>query len=673
MHTLPLPARPDGLRGPPGRALAATLPWRPDIEGLRGVAVLSVLAVHAFPDWVRSGFVGVDIFFVLSGFLISRIVFEDAAASRFSFSAFYAARARRLLPALVPVLLVVIVVAVMLATPADLKRVGGHVAAAALFVSNVASWREAGYFDAASVEKPLLHLWSLGIEEQFYVCWPIVALALVRRPRWAWPAIGGAVLGSFALNVGFVASRPTGTFYLPPTRFWELLVGAALAWATRASDPRAPTATDGRPGSAPWSASLRPALLSWSGLLAILLAMALIDRTDHFPGWWALLPTAGTVALLAAGPDAPVNRSLLAGSVLRFYGRISYPLYLWHWPLLSLPVLVGLAMTEAMRVAALVGSVVLATLTHVLLERPIRFGARRRPALLLLCGSLAGVGLMGWSAQATDGFVDAYPPAVRQIALAGFDYDYADYRIDRCFLRLEQGPEHFASECAAPDGAERPLVLLWGDSHAASLYPGLAALLREPGDDRRLAQYTAARCPPLVHAPRGSSAPCARTTAFVLGRLAELHPSLVVLAADWSRYGAGGGARGEPAAELRATLARLRTLGVERVVVVGQLPLWTRPQPALLLSQWRRSGRVPVRDADDVEPLARSADELIRDATMSSGATFVSPLEALCHADGCLASLEEDGVFLPFAHDRSHLTAAGSIELVRRLRAALAG
>ncbi len=312
---------------------AQPLDYRPDIDGLRAVAVLAVVSFHAFPQLTPGGFVGVDVFFVISGFLISTIILKAHAQNTFSYARFYARRIRRIFPALMLMLAASLVFGWFALTPNEFAELGRHAAAGTLFVSNLALWREAGYFDHEAQLKPLLHLWSLGIEEQFYLIWPLFLL----RFRRATAALVAVVVLSFAANVWLVHSKPDATFYMPFTRFWELASGALLAQLAL----MAPNgdALGGLRRFAPFlgdSRALRDAL-SVAGTLLVLAPVLRLSHTASFPGFWAALPVLGTVALIAAGQRAIINRRLLSAPPMVLIGLISYPLYLWHWPLLVDP------------------------------------------------------------------------------------------------------------------------------------------------------------------------------------------------------------------------------------------------------------------------------------------------------------------------------------------------
>src|ERR1700681_1394126 len=291
--------------------------YRPDIDGLRAIAVMLVLNFHAFPEAMPGGFIGVDIFFVISGFLITGIIARELDQRRFSLVGFYNRRIRRIFPALIVVLCATLVLGWLRMLPAAYAQLSIDVFASAAFFSNIALLLQSGYFDVESAKKPLLHLWSLGIEEQFYLFWPLI-LMLAGRLRLSILTVAAVIgVASFVLNLALIGSNPVATFYLPFTRVWELLAGAVLAsgW-NRISQ----TGT---------ASNLRASV----GILLIAAAAGVLDTKSAFPGWWAILPVAGAALLLSA-PAAWFCRSLLASAPLVWIGLISYPLYLWHWPLL---------------------------------------------------------------------------------------------------------------------------------------------------------------------------------------------------------------------------------------------------------------------------------------------------------------------------------------------------
>ena len=259
-----------------------------------------------------------------------------------------------------------------------------------------------------------------------------------------------------------------------------------------------------------------------------------------------------------------------------------------------------------------------------------------------------------------------YPKEVQSIAKAEFGFDYGQYRSGRCFLNLEQGLAQFAGECAGPQGG----TLLWGDSYAASLFPGPAEAMPDAQGPQHLSQYTKARCPPLLQPPPGSSRGCEESNAFPLRQVAATAPQTVVLGGYWSFYG-GAGAEALPLAELRRSVRALQALGVPRIIVMGHLPTWTAPLPRVLLTAWRQSGVVSERSLLALDERAMAADRAVRLTLQGTGALFISSIGAPCNAASCLVTQLRNGVAYPMAHDESHLPADGSVALVRRSRARL--
>ncbi len=369
--------------------------YRPDIDGMRALAVLSVVLFHTFPKLMRGGFIGVDIFFVISGFLISTIIFESLARNEFSFLDFYARRIRRIFPALIIIMLASFIAGWFILFPDEYKQFGKHMMGGALFVSNLVLYKESGYFDAAAETKPLLHLWSLGIEEQFYIVFPIVAWLAWRARLNMLSLVALAGVVSFALNVGHIEANPVWAFYQPQARAWELMMGAMLAllvtdtsgWMNKMGskiDPYVARLIYRR------DAALEPGLAlanlkSWLGLALIVIGLFTITKDTHFPGKWALLPTVGAALLIWGGPQAFVNRLLLSNPVAVWFGKISYPLYLWHWPILVfLRIMTGDTPIWFLRAGVIVVAIVLSWLTYRFIEKPIRFDRMSQPQPLAL-------------------------------------------------------------------------------------------------------------------------------------------------------------------------------------------------------------------------------------------------------------------------------------------------
>jgi peptidoglycan/LPS O-acetylase OafA/YrhL len=462
------------------------LAYRADIDGLRAIAVLAVVGFHAFPYWVKGGFIGVDVFFVISGFLISTIIFRSLETDRFSVLEFYGRRIRRIFPALLLVLVASYAFGWFALFATEFKQLGKHIAAGAGFVSNFALRAENGYFDTIADTKPLLHLWSLGIEEQFYIVWPLLLWLAWKKGFNLLTITVVVALISFALNVRMVRADTLAAFYSPQTRFWELLAGSALAYGTvylqdwfsvraRKLDAWLGAVVFAKP-PAPDGRTLRE-VGALVGAFLIGLGLLLVTKERLFPGWWALLPTTGAVLIIAAGPQAWLNRVILASPVLVGVGLISFPLYLWHWPLLSFARIIEGAMpSREVRIAAVALAVLFSWLTYRLIERPVRLSTRRGTITVGLMLMMLAVGYVGYNSYARDGlgFRDAIQAGERvRSQFVGSMWKYV--KNDACLKNYPlKGSEDYGWWFCMVSSQEKPTVLLLGTSHANDLYPGLA-------------------------------------------------------------------------------------------------------------------------------------------------------------------------------------------------------
>jgi len=463
--------------------------YRPEIDGLRAVAVLVVLGYHFFPKNFPGGFLGVDIFFVISGFLICGVILNDLQAGAFSLWNFYSRRIRRIFPALLLVLTASLVFGWFALFPDEYRALGKHVFGGSAFISNFLLWREAGYFDVAAKAKPLLHLWSLGLEEQFYIVFPWLLWGCAKKHFRLATVIIALALASFLENMHRLPN-PTASFYSPLVRAWELLAGALLCLARRR----------------PFSNEFRQKLESFAGriiyeehendgqslgrclaLLGAILLLAgllIVREGGPYPGWKALWPVSGAIFLLAA-PRNPLSRDMLANRPAVFIGRISYPLYLWHWALISGAFILngGLDMgswsTWPLRAGLAAASFGLAGLTYFLVEKPIRFGswARNGKVYALLAG-LALIGLAGLAVRGTDGAVGRRP---FEKHLSAMEQLILDKSVDEAGLAYAGITEGRLSYCRYTEAGAAETVAIIGDSHARSAYWGIAKLGRESG------------------------------------------------------------------------------------------------------------------------------------------------------------------------------------------------
>jgi hypothetical protein len=627
-----------------GRSVELTHPkYRADIDGLRAIAVLSVVFFHAFPGRFHGGFIGVDIFFVISGFLITTIIFNNLKTGRFTFGRFYVNRIIRIFPSLIVVLLAVLLIGWITLLPYQFVKLAREAEAGAVFLSNFFYWREAGYFDVEAVKKPLLHLWSLGIEEQFYIIWPAT---LWLSSRWRLNALfvtAATIAISFAANLYQTASDPTAAFYAPYTRFWELLIGGLLAYRT-------PVAFAHR------NSALVANACAVLGAVLIAIGLMSISSQKAFPGWWALLPTLGTAALIAAGERSWINVILSDRALVRL-GLISYPLYLWHWPLLSFAqTLHGEASTPAlMRVAIIAISLALAWATFRYVETPIRANKtlpvfwRSTAAAMVATVALAGFTILH--------FNEAQDDLTKLSRVEAIQDSFADlYGTHSCFgFKINETYEMFLQhDCFGIKYLGRPIVLLIGDSHSASLSLGLRPLL----DELRIniLQVSTGWCTPTTIDL--SNTRCVDINNMTFNKIRELHPDLTILDERWVGSASTPPYYSDMARFKEHFLERLnyfRSLGADNILVVGQIPEWRVSLPVVLIKDFVLKHKpIPARTINGVQMASLDIDTFMRALPFPGGVDYTSITDVLCDQTGCMTTvgpdLEKDLVVWDYGH-----------------------
>lgn len=447
--------------------------YRPDIDGLRAVAVLAIVTFHAFPTWLPGGFVGVDVFFVISGYLISSILFKQMEQGTFSFFEFYGRRIKRIFPALLVVLSTSLVIGWLVLLAEEYAQLGKHVAGGAGFIANFLYWSESGYFDTAAESKPLLHLWSLGVEEQFYILWPLFLYWVWKRKLNTGMIIAAVAAVSFVLNILGISGDSTAMFYSPQSRFWELLTGALLAYSTIFSQ----TLVSSSPRLSTWKKNnnkkVASELRSIAGVLLIGLALVLTTQGNSFPGWWALLPTVGTALIISAGSGVVINRIILGTPVLVWFGLISYPLYLWHWPLLTfIRIIQSDTPSQGTRAVAVLIAIALAWLTYRFIEKPIRFGSRDKKTIpVTLLFLMLIVGTAGYACYQTDGVVSRKVVSNNPSVASQWDGRDRGVLVAGCGL-VDPATRHLFGECSH-DSRQPSRFALLGDSKASAIFRGL--------------------------------------------------------------------------------------------------------------------------------------------------------------------------------------------------------
>lgn len=637
--------------------------YRPEIDGLRAIAVIPVVLFHLGVPGFSGGFVGVDVFFVISGFLITSIIVREVEVGTFSVRVFYVRRAKRILPALFVMLAAVTVMAAVILFPRDLVQYARSLVATVGFVSNVFFWRTSGYFERRAEENPLLHTWSLGVEEQFYIFFPLMIVLIWKWcPRSLLAAVVVSWLGSLLLSAAMVAWRPDPVFYNLPFRWWELTTGSLLAIAR----PPAPAV----PG--------RADACSLIGLVLIAIPIVLYSNQTTFPGLAALPPCIGTALVIysTAHPDGGVRR-LLSLPLIVGIGTLSYSIYLWHWPLIVLVKYRLFREFTAFEIFAIAAATLaLAYLTRRFIEKPCLAWrpVGSWPVFARSALAAAAIAVLAFFLASGGGLPNRFSPSVL-VALAADTDANPDHL--RC-MQLDRASRGDLCRIGAAH-AEKDDFLLWGDSHAEALLTGIDRLAADDNRSGRLAFYSG--CAPFVGAvPEQSSSPCSDYSKSVIAYLRG-HPELktVVLVARWSYYAAGTGygrerpenfrllsRTGAPISfetALAQTVAAITATGAS-VIIFSQIPEIGSLVPARVATTLLQQG---INDwgptLNDFK--ARSGRSL--DAIRSLAAPNVSvvhPYLRLCRTGTC--QVEQDG--RPLYRDDDHPSEDGSVLLAELLR-----
>ncbi len=607
--------------------------YRPDIDGLRAIAVLIVVAFHSFPEWLPGGYIGVDVFFVISGFLISSVLFDSLKNNTFSLSDFYSRRIKRIFPALVLILITLLALGWFFFIPEDYEKLGKHIFSGAIFVSNIVSLSEFGYFDDAAEYKPLLHLWSLGIEEQFYIIWPILLW-------WAWRLkisfsllIPALLICSFALNIYRSNYNTSFAFFSLQTRAWELMIGASVGYLYFVQSS--------------WKfkfKSIDKSLFSFIGLGLLLVGCSILNRTSKFPGWWALLPTIGT-ALIIAGSQSWLNRTLLSIKPLVAIGLISYPLYLWHWILLSFfNVLLGHTPSVALRGSLVLASFCLAWLTYRFVEIPVRHSKHsmfitRSLVLSMIC--IASLSLYIFYASGLVG--QTTQPKLKAT------------------LALEDCKAHFAvgKLCEFGNQHSTEIILIYGDSHAEHLTTALNQTLGVRY--KIIFAYSAGCFLGEDTSTRGSvSSSCAQQISQIKALKKEkIHT--VIHAQRWHGYGF---TEKEKISQAITEASKVFGLSPEKIIIIG-----STADVDLRCEKWnyyfnQSKVRTSCEDLSESKVINEVFLKVTKELHLSTNVYFVYPIEKLCDVSGCKA-IDKGTLFYSDSH---HLTQEGAMLIMPEIK-----
>jgi peptidoglycan/LPS O-acetylase OafA/YrhL len=606
--------------------------YRADIDGLRACAVVPVVLFHTGVPVITGGFVGVDVFFVISGYVISMRLLEDINSGRFSIITFYERRVRRILPAMLFVVSLTTGAALLLLLPPEMIDFSRSLTASAFFASNIYFWKQSGYFDIASTLRPLLHLWSLAVEEQFYILMPVAMyVAYVLGSRWRlifWPAF----LVSFGLSLALTRLAPSANFFLLPTRAWELLLGALLVL----TPPPAPSR-----GVAELSAAIGAALLIYSFFF--------LSEATPFPGANALYPCLGAALLIYAGSShSPLCNRMISLKPIVLIGLMSYSLYLVHWPMIAMSRYYLLRNPRGTEIALLIAaSLALTAFSYKFVEGPFRRKdvAKRRDTLFALgAGALAAVLIIGL-VGAPQGYSWRFPEFKKQ-AIPGVE----QWQPDICFLSGSQAPAQWSIEKCTLTTTNSASLVLWGDSFAAHYVPGL--LQNQAVIPYNIIEYTSAGCPPILSYFSYAIPYCQQNNQAAINLISSVRPKIVVLSARWDLLLS----RGFPG--LPETVDRIVSTGA-KVIIVGPSPEFVIDVQSLAYRLHSDESASPAWQIANFNPII---NELLgRDA---KGASILDPIVDLCHGITC--PYKKDGRFLYV--DYGHFSAYGSDLAVKTMR-----
>ncbi|MEN2785598.1 acyltransferase family protein [Sphingomonas qilianensis] len=605
--------------------------YRADIDGLRTLAVLPIVMFHAGVTQIPGGFTGVDVFFVISGFLITSIIQGEMAAGRFSIATFYRRRVVRIVPALFVVLAATLIAGCLILLPGELRELGRSAAAAAGFSSNIFFWRTSNYFSGAAESKALLHTWSLGVEEQFYIFYPLLLMIVARFiPRRITAVLATLAIGSFLLGMVIEWKVPGGAFnfYMLPSRAWELALGGLIA-------------VGGFPELRTGMARTAAASV---GLASIILALFVIGPDASFPIPWAMLPALGSALLIAYAPDTAIG-GLLSTRPAVAIGRISFSLYLWHWPIIVFYRLVtGAELSWQATVGLICLSLIAAFISYQWIEKPFLARFRQAPS-----GRTIAVGLFSLLSIVVAGLVVSFnashirvlPPAVQVVAGYG---DYSEskawryqYRRGPCFAG--EGLAYDAKACLRPSATGTNILVL-GDSHAAQYWRAIALQLPKAN----VMQATASGCRPVL--PVSGLERCTDMVSYALGPFLDAHKiDTVILGGRW---------RAEDVAAVGPTVAGVRARGI-KIVVIGPTVEYHGEFSQLLARAMIRQDFAALERLRATEQ--RDIDRALAPVVLKAGGRYISAYDIECPGGRCVYRAPGGA---PMQFDYGHLTLPGA-------------
>lgn len=661
--------------------------YRSDIDGLRAVAVLSVIGFHAFPMAISGGYVGVDIFFMISGFLITRILLDGLGNKNFTLNNFYGNRILRIFPSLIIVLITVLLIGWMTLLANEYELLGKHIAAGATFISNYVLLGEVNYFDSAAEKKPLLHLWSLGIEEQFYIAWPILLWYSLKRGFNALLVALLLAISSFLYSLYVINFDKSLAFYSPFSRIWELSVGSLLACLFASKNSRNSLVfntirnrwlLNEKFPNVNSSIYIINNILSLSGLFLIVFSVIKFTEKTVFPSFSALFPVFGTALIVSAGRDAWFNRIILSNPILVFLGLISFPLYLWHWPILSfIYIFMGPYPSIWVKVSALMLSFTLAWITYLYIERPFRLNkTKRTQKIYFLSILLLSVGTLGFYIWTNNGL------PFRDVVVKNIDPNKSSH-----YQRNNEAPCFTDSSYMSigpfckkyPASSSVKTIAIWGDSSSAAWLPVFLDVAKQ--NNYTIVSISQPSCPPIVGARktqlkyREAKSYCSdgENQAEVISFFKKLNPDLIILIASWNAYSSSYAAQ-EFLTDNNVDFANPETtLRVLKNGVPETLEILSNISNLIVFKSWPNLDAFPNYEIDrlpfkvsnsfqinvDIDKFRHESLEInsIFDEIKNPRISFFDPSTRVCDVRRCYSMLEGTQIY----SDIYHITAQGAM------------
>jgi peptidoglycan/LPS O-acetylase OafA/YrhL len=629
--------------------------YRPDIDGLRAVAILLVLIYHCFPNFLKAGFIGVDIFFVISGYLISHIVFKNLEKNTFSFKEFYLRRIKRIFPVLIIVLISCLIFGWFFFYPEEYQELATQSSSSAIFLANFELLRESGYFDNAAETKPLLHLWSLSIEEQFYIFWPLLLfLSFKKKYNFLLITLGITIL-SFLANILIIKNHPEAAFYLPICRFWEIMIGGVLAYLQLHQKQL-------NPKNLLISFILKPNnSKAIAGVLLIILSLFLIDRHQQFPGYLALLPCFGTFLIIASGSQSWINRHLLANKLMVGIGLISYPLYLWHWPLISFATVIkGKTPRPELLMGIIFLSFVLAYLSYKFIETPIRTTKKVKKSIAILIGLMVIIFIAGALIIKMKG-VEGRTNSKKYLLIRTMNRGQATDH--DCLNKYKQLSN--ITYCRISGSGTKKIFII-GDSHSQAIFNGYSQTLN--GTNYQITQIANSGCP--FYTPNKDAddkpvaggqdiAGCNKFFHQVIEIILKEKPAKILFANNGWVY-----RQADFEAGMEATLAMIpKEIPVIYFKQIPKLPFL--PLSCISRSSSQDLQLKPCSFARQLYDQQLTNYSLIINQLIKTqpNLTTIDPSEAVCDSSLCFGLADQE--FL-YSRDGAHLSVSGSVLVAKK-------